>query len=161
MHIVHITGRSKNGKTTLIIELIQEITRRGLKVGTLKHSGHDHELDKPGKDSFRHRQAGAVPVAISTTSQMAVYLPKAPGENPFDRFAPLFKDCDIILVEGYIDGPGKKIEIWRAEVGKEPLFTERDEILCVVTDDPLETSLPVRPRSDVPALVDFLMNLKD
>jgi len=161
MHIVHITGRSKNGKTTLIVDLIEEMKHRGLKVGTLKHSGHAHELDKPGKDSYRHRQAGAVPVAISTTSQLAVFLPYEPSENPFERLTALFADCDVILVEGFIDGPGKKIEVWRAEVGKEPLFMERPEVLAVVTDDPIETTLPVMPRADIPALVDFLMDLKN
>lgn len=159
MHIVHITGRSKNGKTTLIVALIEEIRRRGLKVGTLKHSGHVHELDKPGKDSYRHRQAGAVPVAVSTTNQLAVFLPYEPTENPFDRVSALFADCDVILVEGYIDGPGRKIEVWRAEVGKEPLFKERREVQALVTDDPVETDLPVLSRSDIPTLVDFLMTL--
>ena len=161
MHIVHITGRSKNGKTTLIVELIEEMRRRGLKVGTLKHSGHAHELDKPGKDSYRHRQAGAEPVAISTTNQLAVFLPYEPSENPFDRLSPLFSDCDVILVEGYIDGPGKKIEVWRSEVGKDPLFRERSEVQAVVTDDPIETDLPILPRANVPGLVDFLISLKD
>lgn len=161
MHIVHITGRSKNGKTTLIVALIEEMTRRGLKVGTLKHSGHAHELDKPGKDSYRHRQAGAVPVAVSTTDQLAVFLPYEPSENPFDRLSALFSDCHVVLVEGYIDGPGKKIEVWRAKVGKEPLFKERREVQAVITDDAIETELPVLSRSDVPTLVDFLMDLNN
>ena len=160
MNIVHITGRSKNGKTALIVELIEEMTRRGLKVGTLKHSGHAHELDKPGKDSYLHRQAGAVPVAVSTTNQMAVFLPRDPGENPFDRLFTLFCDCDIVLVEGYINGPGKKIEVWRAGLDKAPLFIERREVQAVVTDDPIETDLPVLPRSDIPSLVDFLITLR-
>jgi len=160
MHIVHITGRSRNGKTTLIVELVREITRRGLRVGTLKHSGHDHELDKPGKDSYRHRQAGAVPAAITTPGQTAVYLPVSPAEEPLERLAPLFKNCDIILVEGYIDGPGKKVEVWRAAVGKEPLFKERTEVLAVITDDTVETALPVLPRSDVSGLADFLLGLR-
>ncbi|MDY6823982.1 MAG: molybdopterin-guanine dinucleotide biosynthesis protein MobB [Thermodesulfobacteriota bacterium] len=66
MHIVHIVGCARNGKTALIVDLAREITRRGLKVGSLKHSGHDHELDRPGKDSYLHRQAGAVPAAVAT-----------------------------------------------------------------------------------------------
>lgn len=161
MNIVHIVGRARNGKTALIADLVREITRRGLKAGTLKHSGHDHELDTPGKDSYLHRQSGAIPAAVATTSQIAVYLPRAPGENPFSRLSPLFADCDIILVEGYINGPGRKIEVWRVSEGTEPLFRERDDILAVVTDDPLDTTLPVRPRADVAALADFLLNLRE
>jgi molybdopterin-guanine dinucleotide biosynthesis protein B len=160
MRIIHIVGRSKNGKTTLMVELVREMTRRGMIVGTLKHSGHDHELDRPGKDSFRHREAGAIPAAISTPSQLAVFLPATLGENPFDRLAPLFGDCDIILVEGYVTGPGKKVEIWRAATGKEPFFLERPEIQAVITDDPVETALPVLPLSNVPAVADFLLNLE-
>lgn len=159
MKIIHIVGRSKNGKTTLILELIAELKKRGLAVGTLKHSGHAHELETPGKDSFRHRQAGAVPSAVVTTDQMAVYLPRKPDENPFDRMGYLFAGCDIVLVEGYANGPGKNIEVWRAANGKDPLFPERNDILAVVTDDPIQTGLPVWPRSNVAAIVDAMISL--
>ncbi|MDY6905832.1 MAG: molybdopterin-guanine dinucleotide biosynthesis protein MobB [Thermodesulfobacteriota bacterium] len=93
----------------------------------------------------------------ATTDQMAVYLPRYPDENPFDRLGHLFAECDIVMVEGYADGPGKNIEVWRAANGKAPLFTERDDILAVVTDDPVGTGLPVWPRSDVAAIVDAMM----
>lgn len=159
MRIIHIVGRSKNGKTTLILELIAEFKGRGLAVGTLKHSGHAHELETPGKDSWRHRQAGAVPSAVVTTDQMALYLPRKPDEDPFERLGHLFSACDIVLVEGYANGPGKNIEVWRAANGKDPLFPDRDDILAVVTDDPVETVLPVWPRSNVPAIADALMCL--
>lgn len=159
MKIIHVVGRSKNGKTTLILELIAELKKRGLVVGTLKHSGHAHELETPGKDSWRHREAGAVPSAVVTTDQMAVYLPRKPGEDPFDRLGCLFAGCDIVLVEGYADGPGKNIEVWRAANGKDPLFPEREDILAVVTDDPVETGLPVWPRSNMAAIADALMDL--
>ncbi len=159
MNIVHIVGRARNGKTALIVDLVREITRQGLKVGTLKHSGHDHELDKYGKDSYQHRRAGAVPAAVVTTTQMAVYFPRSFEENPFGRLSPLFTGCDIVLVEGYIDGPGRKIEVWRASEKTEPLFKERADILAVVTDDPIETSLPIWPRIDIKTLVDNLLKL--
>ncbi|MDY6906183.1 MAG: molybdopterin-guanine dinucleotide biosynthesis protein B [Thermodesulfobacteriota bacterium] len=159
MKIVHIVGRSGNGKTTLIIELIEALTKRGLRVGTLKHSSHVHELDKSGKDSYRHRVAGGNPAAIATTDQIAVFLPRAPGENPFDRLSSLFGPCDVILVEGYIEGPGTKIEVWRAATEKTPIAAEQDHILAIVTDDPVETRLPVWPRKDVAALADKIQNL--
>ncbi|MFP4040462.1 MAG: molybdopterin-guanine dinucleotide biosynthesis protein B [Desulfosudaceae bacterium] len=159
MKIIHIVGCSGSGKTTLLVELVRELTSRGRQVGTLKHSGHSHELEKPGKDSYRHRQAGGRPAAVVTTDQMAVFLPRQPDENPFDRLSPLFAACDIILVEGYIEGPGRKIEVWRESLGKQPLFQQREDILAVVTDDPVRTELPVWPGKDLPFIADRVLEL--
>ncbi|MDY6824418.1 MAG: molybdopterin-guanine dinucleotide biosynthesis protein B [Thermodesulfobacteriota bacterium] len=159
MKIVHIVGRSGNGKTTLILELIGELQKRGLQVGTLKHSGHAHELEKPGKDSYRHRKAGGNPAAIATTDQIAVFLPRQPDEDPFNKLASLFDPCDIILVEGYIDGPGIKLEVWRAETHTDPIFHEQEGIHAVVSDDAVETDLPVWPRKNVEALVGRMLSL--
>lgn len=157
MKLIHIVGRQRNGKTTLIVELLQEMTRRGIRVGTLKHSSHAHELDKPGKDSFLHRQAGGIPAAIATLDQIAVYLPKEPSENPLDKIGILFKDVDLILIEGYISGPGKKVEVWRSEISESPLHTEKENIEAVITDDPVETHLPVWPRKNIAALTDKIL----
>ncbi len=157
MKLIHIVGRQKNGKTTLIVELVKEMTRRGIRVGTLKHSSHVHELDKPGKDSFLHRQAGGIPAAIATLDQIAVYLPKKPDENPFDQLATLYKDVDLVLIEGYISGPWKKVEVWRSEISPLPLHTEKKNIDAVITDDPIETTLPVWPRKNISVLTDKIL----
>lgn len=157
MKLIHIVGRQNNGKTTLIVELIAELTRRGFRVGTLKHSSHSHELDKPGKDSYLHRTAGACPAAIAARDLMAVYLPRQPEENPFDRLGPLFEHVDLILVEGYHSGPGKKVEVWRKSVGTEPLFTGQDDIDAVITDDVVSTILPVWPRNNIAAIADNIV----
>ena len=149
MRIIHIVGRQNNGKTTLIVELLAELKKRGLRVGTIKHSSHEHELDVPGKDSFLHRTAGGAPSAVVTQNMMAVYFSRAVSENPLERLKPVFANVDLVLIEGYIDGPGKKIEVWRKVLGTQPVFTERDDIAAVVTDDPLKTHLPVWPRKDV------------
>lgn len=159
MRIIHILGRQKNGKTTLIVDLVNEFTKRGIRVGTLKHSSHSHELDKPGKDSYLHRLAGACPAAIATKDLMAVYLPKKPGENPFDKLEALFNYTDLILVEGYISGPGKKIEVWRESVGTAPLFTEQNDIESVITDDVIATTLPVWSRKDIATIADNILKL--
>ncbi|RJP80077.1 MAG: molybdopterin-guanine dinucleotide biosynthesis protein B [Desulfobacteraceae bacterium] len=159
MRIIHIIGRQKNGKTTLIVDLISEFIKRGIRVGTLKHSSHSHELDKPGKDSYLHRIAGACPAAIATKDLMAVYLPKKPGANPFDQLEILFDKTDLILVEGYISGPGKKIEVWRKSVGTAPLFMERNDIEAVITNDVIATTLPVWPRKDIADIADNIMKL--
>ncbi len=159
MKLVHIVGRQKNGKTTLIVELVNEMKQRGIHVGTLKHSSHSHKLDKPGKDSFIHRQAGAHPAAIATFDQIAVFLPRKPDENPFDKLAPLYDNVDLVLIEGYVSGPGKKIEVWRQEVGKAPLIMENNNIEAVITDDSINIDSPVWPRNNISMLTDNILVL--
>lgn len=161
MNLIHIVGRKNNGKTKLIVELIQEMRRRGFRVGTIKHSGHSHELDKPGKDSHRHRKAGGEPVAVVTADQIAVYLPLQKSDNPMDVLAPLFEKNDLVLVEGFIDGPGKKIEVWRREIGSRPIFHERADIKAVVSDDAVDTELPVWPRMDIRRVADGICRLAE
>lgn len=159
MQLIHIIGRKNNGKTTLIVELVQELKRRGVKVATLKHSGHDHELDTPGKDSYRHHAAGGDPAVVMTRNKMAVYIGREPGDDSLALLAPLFAGSDLVLVEGYVDGPGVKIEVWRDEVGTEPLFRERDDIVAVVTNDVVETDLPVWSRKDIATLAGHVARL--
>lgn len=152
MKILHVVGRQDNGKTTLICELVTELSRRGYRVGTIKHSAHEHEFDRPGKDSYRHRQAGAVPAGVVAANQLAVYLPRAPEEDPVVSLAPIFARCDLVLVEGFVERDGPKIEVWRREIGKPLLAGERSGIVAVVSDDLPEAPVPVWPRSDVPGL---------
>jgi molybdopterin-guanine dinucleotide biosynthesis protein B len=159
MKIIHIVGRQKNGKTTLIIDLIAEMKKRGIRVGTLKHSSHSYELDKPGKDSFLHRKAGSIPAAIATKDLMAIFLPREPHENPFEKMAPLFNHTDLVLVEGYASGPGKKVEVWRKEAGTTPLLFEQNSIEAVITDDQIKTDRPVWPRKDIVRLADHILEL--
>jgi molybdopterin-guanine dinucleotide biosynthesis adapter protein len=159
MRIVHIVGRQNNGKTTLICELLEELTRRGLKVGTVKHSSHDHELDRPGKDSYLHRQAGARPAAVVAAHQLALYLPRTEEDDPLTVLEPMFATCDLVLVEGFIEHEGLKLEVWRREIGKPLLARERRGIVAVVSDDAPEVSQPVWPRSDLPRLADEILKL--
>ena len=157
MQCIHIVGRQNHGKTTLMVELLKELTRRGLRPGTLKHTSHSHELDMPGKDSFRHRQSGANPVAIVSKDLIGVYLPRDPEADFYESLAPMFADCDLVLVEGHLDGPGTKIEVYRQSVGGVPLAAERTGIMAVVSDDPVSTRVPVWPRRDIVGLVDRIL----
>jgi molybdopterin-guanine dinucleotide biosynthesis protein B len=159
MKLIHIVGRKNHGKTTLIVELVRELTQQGIAVGTIKHSGHAHELDTPGKDSYRHRQAGASPAAIVTEQLIGLYLPRRAEADPYALLAPLFSHCGIVLVEGDLDGRGAKVEVWRKSAGGECLASARRDIRCVVTDDPLDPHVPVLPRSDVRALSRHLLTL--
>ncbi len=157
MNTIHIVGRQNHGKTTLLVELIEELTRRGVRVGTIKHTSHTHELDTPGKDSFRHRQAGAAPVAIVSKDLIGVYLPRDQEGDFYEHLAPMFTGCELVLVEGHLDGPGVKIEVWRQAVGGLPLATERDDIAAVISDDPVSLQIPVWPRNDMTRLADRVL----
>jgi len=156
---VHVVGRRNHGKTTLVVDLVRELTRRGLSVATLKHSSHRHELDTPGKDSHRHRTAGAARAVVLSPSLAAIYVPRAEGDDPDALLRPVFAGCDLLLVEGHLDGPGPKIEVWRASMGTAPLAAARRDIAAVVSDEDPGVTVPVWPRKDVAALADRVLAL--
>ena len=157
MKLLHVVGRRNHGKTTLMVELVGELTRRGLHVGTIKHSSHAHQLDTPGKDSFRHRAAGADPAAIVTHDLIGLYLPREAGGDFYGRLAPMFTGCDLVLVEGHLDGPGTKIEVWRQAIGGACIASDREDIAAVVTDDQPEVDVPVWSRSNISQLADRVL----
>ncbi len=159
MKRVHIVGRQNNGKTMLIVELVKELKSRGIKTGTLKHSRHEHELDKPGKDSYFHRKAGGNPTAVITKNLMAVYLPCSDDESPLNQLEPIFSGNDLVIIEGYINGPGPKIEVWRKEIGTLPRILERDDVEAIITDDAIETDRPVLSRKDIKKIADYVCEL--
>ncbi|MBI86146.1 MAG: molybdopterin-guanine dinucleotide biosynthesis protein B [Planctomycetaceae bacterium] len=155
MKRIHIVGRKNSGKTTLIVELVEHLTQMGYRVGTVKHTHHRHELDTPGKDSYRHRQAGAVAVGILSPEMNAVFWPAASDEttsNRYDELAPVLDQCDIVLVEGHSQTEGPKIEVWRAVASDEPIAVSDPLIQAVVSDDATEVKVPVWSRTDVPAI---------
>lgn len=152
MKIVHVVGRRNHGKTVFITELVRELTSRGLKVATAKHCGHPHELDTPGKDSFHHRTSGATMAAVITPSMCAVYKPRTSIDDVYARLKDWAGDAAILLVEGDIDGPGRKVEVWRKSIGGLPLALERDDISAVITDDPACLDVPIWPRQSIEVL---------
>ena len=152
MKVLHIVGRKNHGKTALVTELVRAFCQRGLRVGTVKHCAHGHEIDTPGKDSYLHRHAGASCVAVLTPDLVALFQARESTDAPYAQLRSSFRHCDLVLIEGNIDGPGPKFEVWRQAVGTPPLASERQDILGIVTDDPVDSDLPVWPRQDVPAL---------
>ncbi len=159
MNRIHIVGRKNHGKTTLVVDLVTELCRRGIRVGTIKHSRHVHELDAPGKDSHRHRSAGGQPAAIITGDSLGIFLSRDERDE-YQRLQPLYADCQIVLVEGDIDASsGVKIEVWRAAGGAPCLAAERTDIAAVVSDDQPKVVVPVWPRSDVASLADKIWQL--
>lgn len=159
MRLVHIVGRQGQGKTKLVVELIREISGRGVRVGSIKHSSHAHELDLPGKDSQVHRAAGSNPAGVVAENLTGVFMKPADGRHEYERLAPLYADCAIVIVEGDLEGPGPKVEVWRAGVSKTPLVAERKDIVALVTDDPVEVGVPVFRRDDLKGVADFVLSL--
>lgn len=155
MKRLHIVGRKNSGKTTLIVDLVRHLTALGHRVGTIKHTHHQHELDTPGKDSHRHRQAGAAAVGIVSPTLHAVFWPPPTQLDPADPYEQILRalpHCDLVLVEGHLRVQAAKIEVWRAATATPPYAAEDTSIRAVVTDDPVAVSTPVWRRSDLPEL---------
>ena len=162
MRRLHIIGKQNHGKTTLMVELVRELERSGKRVGTIKHSRHSHELDTTGKDSHRHREAGANPAAVVSVEMMGVFIPRSTGDDPYAALEPLYAGCDVVLVEGDRGrSEGLKVDGRRAAVGTAPLCGDpgRTDIVAVVSDDPVDTTTPRWPRSDVAAIARRVMDL--
>jgi molybdopterin-guanine dinucleotide biosynthesis adapter protein len=135
--IVSIVGKSSSGKTTFLEKLIREITNRGYRVATIKHSHHSISFDNPNKDSWRHARAGAASTLVSSTTEIQVIRP-VPREQTIDELARnLGEDFDLILTEGFSRGDMPKIEVHRKEAG--PLLETASNLFAVVTDEPLDT----------------------
>lgn len=161
MKRIHIVGRKNSGKTTLVADLVRHLTEQGLRVGTIKHTHHHHELDTPGKDSHQHREAGAATVGILSPGMTAVFQPTNRRDDDsadrYEQLAPMFANCDVVLVEGNLETTGKKLEVWRAEVTERPIAKDDSSILAVVTDDPTDVSVQTWSRSDVGGLARKLL----
>jgi molybdopterin-guanine dinucleotide biosynthesis protein B len=159
MRIFGLAGWSGSGKTTLMTALIPELVSRGLSVSTLKHAHHAFDIDQPGKDSWRHRQAGAREVMISSQNRWALMheLRGAP-EPTFEDLARRMSPVDLLLVEGFKRQPHPKIEIHRPSLGKPLLHPEDPWIVAIASDEMLpELRLPLLPLSDASAVATFIL----
>ncbi|MCG0277773.1 MAG: molybdopterin-guanine dinucleotide biosynthesis protein B [Thermanaeromonas sp.] len=152
--IISVVGKSDVGKTTLLVKLIPELKARGYRIATIKHDTHGFDIDKPGKDTWKHAEAGADIVAISSPTKVAV-IEKVEQELTLDEVASRIKGVDLIITEGYKRGNKPKIEVHRKAVGKELLCTE-EELLAVVTDEPLPLNVPLFGLDDVAGLADLI-----
>ncbi|HSL60811.1 MAG TPA: molybdopterin-guanine dinucleotide biosynthesis protein B [Desulfotignum sp.] len=165
-HPVQIIGHPGCGKTTLMVELIDALVEKGVRVGSIKHSAHSHELDRPGKDSYLHRKAGAVPAAMMTADMAAVFLPRDGDLSVDDLIRQYFSAVDMVLIEGWISGPHEKIEVFGNGCDRKPLFRQVANVKAFVTDQPVspadmavagEKKIRVFSRSDVRSLVAFIL----
>ena len=158
MRIFGFAGWSGSGKTTLIEQLIPRFVQRGLRVSLIKHAHHTFDVDQPGKDSYRHRQAGAAEILV-TSSRRWVLMHELRGahEPSFEDQVKRISPCDLLLVEGFKHAPIPKLEVWRKETG-EPLLHPNDaHIVAVASDARIETKLPLLNLNDVDEIRNFIL----
>lgn len=156
--VVCIVGRAQSGRTTLIEKLVRELKQRGYRVGTVKHHAHPgFELDKPGKDTWRHAQAGSDHVVISAPDKIAS-IRRVEREVELDEIAAAMTDVDVILTEGYLRTGRHRIEVVRAERSPEPIC-QPDELLALVTDVDVPYDVPRFALDDVAGVADLIEGL--
>lgn len=153
-----ITGYKNAGKTTLTERLVAEYTARGLTVSTVKHAHHAIDLDTPGKDTHRHRTAGARQVVLATATRWALMTELRGAQEPelADLLARM-DPVDLVLVEGFKRGGHPKIEVHRARLGHPLIAPEDRSIRAVAADGPLDVPVPLLDLNDVSAIADFIM----
>ena len=152
--VIAFVGRSNSGKTTLIEKLLPEITRRGYRVGTLKHTHHDIDLGDPKKDSNRHKNAGATMVVVASPS--IVSMVKSWHNPSFRDLLDQFADMDLVIIEGYKSENLPKIEVHHGTTNKERLNLPVKEIIAVVSDHPDPRAVPQFGLDDISALAEFI-----
>lgn len=159
MKIFGFAGWSGSGKTTLIEELIPRFVKHGLCVSIIKHAHHSFDADHPGKDSYRHRQAGCKEVVVVSERRWAIMhelrdQPEPSLEEQIGRVSP----CDLLLVEGYKHYPLPKLEIWRKENAKPWLHPQDEHIVAIAADAPVDTRLPRFDLNDRDRIGDFILS---
>jgi molybdopterin-guanine dinucleotide biosynthesis protein B len=167
MRVIGLAGWSGAGKTTLIVRLIPELKARGLSVSTLKHAHHNFDVDQPGKDSFRHREAGAHEVLIASSNRFALMheLRGAP-EPPLATLIAKLEPVDLVIIEGFKADRHAKLEVHRAENGKPFIFPDDANIKAIASDGPnvgglFKSALPYAHLDDIPAIADLVLKFSE
>jgi molybdopterin-guanine dinucleotide biosynthesis protein B len=153
--VLSIVGKSESGKTTLIEKLIPVLKLRGYRIGIVKHAHHGFDMDREGKDSYRHRQAGADTVMIASPGQMAL-VKNMPGES-IDDVLPYFEDMDLLITEGFKRDKAPKIEVFRAERHRQPACLKDDDLVAMVSETPFNITVPQFTPGDTAAIVEFIV----
>lgn len=154
-----LVGRSGSGKTTLAVRLIPELKSRGYRISTIKHTHHAVDIDRPGKDSYAHRKAGAEEVMIASPKGWA--LMREHGEEeapPMEALAAIMTPVDLLLIEGFKSHAGPRLEVYRPTLGKTPLYKTDRAIVAVAGDEkPGDLSRPFLDLNDVASIADFIL----
>jgi molybdopterin-guanine dinucleotide biosynthesis adapter protein len=154
--IVSIVGKSNSGKTTLLEKIISELVHRGYRIATIKHNKHGFNMDHEGKDSYRHKQAGAQTTVVSSPRQLAL-ISDVDHDYSFAEIRDKFiTDADIILTEGFKVNDYPKIEVYRSELKRELISKKDDGLIAVASDVKLDVDVPCLDINDPRAIADYI-----
>ena len=158
MKIYGVTGWKNAGKTGLMERLVAEMVARGLRVSTVKHAHHSFDVDHPGRDSYRHRQAGAGAVLLASRNRVALMRElRGAGEPRLDDLLAMLAPCDLVLIEGYKRDRHPKVEAFRAETGNALIAPGDPTIRAVASDVALDLDRPVFDLNDTSAIAEFIL----
>jgi molybdopterin-guanine dinucleotide biosynthesis protein B len=159
MRIFGLAGWSGSGKTTLLAAIIPELAARGLSVSTIKHAHHDFDIDRPGKDSWRHRQAGAREVMVASARRWALMRElRGDAEPSLDELVTRLGPVDVVIVEGFKRHPHPKLEVHRPSLGKPLLYPDDPHIVAIASDEPFAAPLPLLSLADPAAVAGFMLD---
>lgn len=159
LKVFGIAGFSGSGKTTLLEKIIPAFGARGMTVSVIKHAHHGFDLDRPGKDSWRHREAGAREVLmLSGERWVLMHELRGSEEPPLAAQLQLLSPCDVVLIEGFKAAPVPKVEVFRPASGKPPIWPDNPHVVAVATDARIDTPLPVLDVNDAVGVTDFILD---
>lgn len=158
MNIYGVVGWKNAGKTTLMERLVSEITSRGYSVSTIKHAHHAFDVDTKGKDSYRHRAAGASEVLVSSGARWALMAElRDVAEPPLSELLGKLSPVDLVLIEGYKRDAHPKVEAYRSETGAPLIGATDDTVRAIASNDTLDVKQPLLPLDDAAAIADFIL----
>lgn len=158
MKTIAIAGYSGSGKTTLIEKVIPALVMEGLKVSLIKHAHHEFDMDHPGKDSWRHREAGATEVMVASSQRWALmHELRGTAEPPLEELLKQMSPCDLVIIEGWKFNAIPKVEVHRKLADKPLLFPNDRNVIAIATDESLATELPQFSLDDGEGVAMFIM----
>ena len=158
MKVIGLAGWSGAGKTTLLTRVIPFVLKDGLRVSVIKHAHHAFDVDIPGKDSWKHREAGAAEVLVSSSQRWALMHELRGAEEPrLPELLSKMSRVDLVVVEGFKREPLRKIEVYRAANGKPFLFPDDPGVVGIATDAPVETRLPTAHLDDIASIAAMML----
>jgi molybdopterin-guanine dinucleotide biosynthesis protein B len=158
VRVLGIIGWSGSGKTTLVTRLIPLLRATGLTVSTVKHAHHGFDMDRPGKDTYRHREAGAHEVLVAAGTRWALLHEVVGPEPSLPDLLTRMQPVDLVLVEGYKTHPFPKLEVYRPALGKPPIWPGQPDVVAVASDTTVSTNRRLLPLNDPAAIADWMLN---
>ncbi len=160
MKVIGVAGFKNSGKTTLVEKLVRHLTAQGLNIATVKHAHHSFDIDHEGRDSFRHRKAGASQVAVISKERTAI-IHELKGQEPpsLNQVLAQLQPCDLVIVEGYKRDSHDKIEVRNVALNHPALAGDDPTVVAIAANGPIANAkVPVFDRDDVAALADFILS---